>query len=618
MRARDRSAPTRRTRSRCSTSAPRPRPRTRRASCARSPLPLPQGRRARRDRRRIGVRSAASPASPAACAERREAWRAWATASAYAVGHGRPRAADVAAARRAVLQAAFARPGATAAPMSERDPRSVSLSLVSHTNAGKTTLARTLLGRDIGEVRDAPHVTAVRRRPHAGRDADGDALSLWDTPGFGDSARLARRLRQAEQPIGWFLSAGLGPLARPRVLGQRSRRCATCATRPTSCSTSSTPSRAIRRRAGYVAPEMELLGWIGKPVVVLLNQLGAPRAGESKTAEVARWRRHLGAVRARARGAAARRVRALLGAGADAARAPSRRLARGDQAALMARLRGAWRARRSRTFDAAMQRARRQPGAHRDDERGAARAPAALRARLRSGRRRDRPRQRPTTRRRRRRSSARRPARRRDAREHARAARLHGLGGAAEREIRARLAAGYELRLRLDETQAAMWGGAVTGALVGLKADLLSGGLTLGGGLIAGRPPRRARQRRAWRAASTSCAAPSRSLRHLERGRARHDGRGGAAAPCSRSRTSAAAAATGCRARRRRTGPDVVAAALAPLRERARRRLVGSATRQARAGRRCHTRCARWRRSCATRRGVAAASLSRRRAAMLA
>ena len=48
---------------------------------------------------------------------------------------------------------------------------------------------------------------------------------------------------------------------------------------------------------------------------------------------------------------------------------------------------------------------------------------------------------------------------------------LHGLGGAAEGEIRERLAAGYDLRLRLDETQAAMWGGAVTGALVGLKAD---------------------------------------------------------------------------------------------------------------------------------------------------
>ena len=34
----------------------------------------------------------------------------------------------------------------------------VSLSLVSHTNAGKTTLARTLLGRDIGIVRDARRV----------------------------------------------------------------------------------------------------------------------------------------------------------------------------------------------------------------------------------------------------------------------------------------------------------------------------------------------------------------------------------------------------------------------------------------------------------------------------
>ncbi|MEO7007994.1 MAG: GTPase, partial [Caldimonas sp.] len=37
--------------------------------------------------------------------------------------------------------------------------RSISLSLVSHTNVGKTTLARTLLGRDVGQVRDVPHVT---------------------------------------------------------------------------------------------------------------------------------------------------------------------------------------------------------------------------------------------------------------------------------------------------------------------------------------------------------------------------------------------------------------------------------------------------------------------------
>ena len=32
------------------------------------------------------------------------------------------------------------------------DDRSLDVSLISHTNAGKTTLARTLLGRDVGEV----------------------------------------------------------------------------------------------------------------------------------------------------------------------------------------------------------------------------------------------------------------------------------------------------------------------------------------------------------------------------------------------------------------------------------------------------------------------------------
>jgi hypothetical protein len=63
---------------------------------------------------------------------------------------------------------------------------------------------------------------------------------------------------------------------------------------------------------------------------------------------------------------------------------------------------------------------------------------------------------------------------------------LHGIGGAAEEEILRRLASHYELRLRMDEKGAAIWGGVVSGALVGLKADVLSGGLTLGGGLLAG------------------------------------------------------------------------------------------------------------------------------------
>ena len=54
----------------------------------------------------------------------------------------------------------------------------LSLSLVSHTNVGKTTLARTLLGRDIGEVRDEAHVTETAE-PHRLIDSPaGDRLLL--------------------------------------------------------------------------------------------------------------------------------------------------------------------------------------------------------------------------------------------------------------------------------------------------------------------------------------------------------------------------------------------------------------------------------------------------------
>src|SRR5688572_26237662 len=81
----------------------------------------------------------------------------------------------------------------------------VELALVSHTNAGKTSLARTLLGQDIGEVRDAPHVTDVAQAHALLETPEGDVLRLWDTPGFGDSTRLEQRLRMADNPIGWLL-----------------------------------------------------------------------------------------------------------------------------------------------------------------------------------------------------------------------------------------------------------------------------------------------------------------------------------------------------------------------------------------------------------------------------
>ena len=197
-------------------------------------------------------------------------------------------------------------------------PLEVRLSLISHTNVGKTTLARTLLRRDIGEVRDAAHVTEVAESHTLIETPQGEALVLWDTPGFGDSARLLRRLEQSGNPLGWFLTQVWDRYTdRPFWSSQQAMRnvrdhadvvlyLANAAEDPAS--------------AGYVDPEMRILGWIGKPVVVLLNQLGPPRPAEGDAADVDAWGRHLALARGRPRRPRLRRVCALLGAGEHPAR----------------------------------------------------------------------------------------------------------------------------------------------------------------------------------------------------------------------------------------------------------------------------------------------------------
>ncbi|MEO7245379.1 MAG: GTPase domain-containing protein, partial [Rubrivivax sp.] len=183
-------------------------------------------------------------------------------------------------------------PDASAATAAQTAPAGrVDLALVSHTNAGKTTLARTLLARDVGEVRDAPHVTEFADEHLLVETPQGERLALWDTPGFGDTARLVHRLRRSDQPIGWFLS---------QVWDRFTNR---------AFWSTQQALRAVREHAdvvlylvnaaespaaaGYVKPEMELLDWVGRPVVVLLNQLGAPRPAAEEAADVERWRRHL-------------------------------------------------------------------------------------------------------------------------------------------------------------------------------------------------------------------------------------------------------------------------------------------------------------------------------------
>lgn len=166
----------------------------------------------------------------------------------------------------------------------------ITLSLISHTNVGKTTLARTLLRRDVGDALDQEHVTDTATA-YTMIEAAGKRLLLWDTPGFGSTPKLLKRLRLAASPIRWMLIQ----------LWDRFRD------RPLWCSQQAIKN--VQQEAdvvlylvnaaeqpgttGYVDMEMEILTWIGKPVVLLLNQTGPPRPAVQEELEEADWRYHL-------------------------------------------------------------------------------------------------------------------------------------------------------------------------------------------------------------------------------------------------------------------------------------------------------------------------------------
>jgi hypothetical protein len=171
------------------------------------------------------------------------------------------------------------------------EPVNIQFALVSHTNNGKTTLARTLVGVDVGEVRDAAHVTIFAESHLLQSTAQGDQLLLWDTPGFGDSVRLLRRLSMAGNPIGWFLREVFDRYRdKPFWLSQQALRTAKDAADVVLYLVNSSEHP---RDAGYLPAEMKILAWLGKPVVVLLNQLGPPRPHAEELAEQALWKEHL-------------------------------------------------------------------------------------------------------------------------------------------------------------------------------------------------------------------------------------------------------------------------------------------------------------------------------------
>lgn len=358
----------------------------------------------------------------------------------------------------------------------------VDLTLISHTNVGKTTLARTLLRRDIGDVGDRAHVTDLAESDVLIESPEGDSLVLWDTPGFGDSARLFRRLQQAGQPVGWFLSQVWDRIAdRPFWCGQQAMRNA----RDSSdvilyvANASEQPSSTA-----YVDIEMQILEWLGKPVILLLNQLGPPRDSAQLRTELKEWEvqaAHHPCVQAVLPFDAFARCwvqeGTLLG--------HVQRVLPTDKQATFERLREAWKQRNLTVFEHSMQALAHQVAVSAIDsepivdldfqgkarawigaltggvERNAAelqRAQSVLATRL-------------------------------DAQVHAATGelvRLHGLSGNATEEVLQRLGHQFSVRRPADADKASVLGGLVSGALGGLAADLGAGGLTFGAGALIG------------------------------------------------------------------------------------------------------------------------------------
>ena len=361
------------------------------------------------------------------------------------------------------------------------DAVQIQFALISHTNNGKTTLARTLVGVDIGEVRDAAHVTVFAESHTLLATPEGDALQLWDTPGFGDSVRLLKRLGQAGNPIGWFLREVIDRYRdRPFWLSQQALRTARDAADVVLYLVNSSEHP---KDAGSLPAEMKILEWLGKPVVVVLNQMGPPRPGNAEHGEQARWREHLRQYPI---------VRDVLALDAFARcwvhervfyEAVGKLLPVSQQAGY-ARLFASWQAQNKARFQQAMQLLSSQLAvAAQDSEPLDAVSKGLLRSAMQAvgiGKNEEQQRQ-----------------------ERAMAALvarlnthsndttrelliLHKLDPTDAHKINTRVRDNFAVRAPIDKAQAGLLGAMVSGAATGLSADLISGGLTLGTGALLG------------------------------------------------------------------------------------------------------------------------------------
>lgn len=151
----------------------------------------------------------------------------------------------------------------------------IALSLISHTNIGKTTLARTLLRKDVGLVADRAHVTLENQKYTVLETEAGESLQLWDTPGFPNCQKILSRVQGAQNPILRILTDVWDRFRdRPSWCAQQAVLNVQQEADVVLYLVNATEEPTM---AGYIASELQLLEWIGKPVIVLLNQTGPPK-----------------------------------------------------------------------------------------------------------------------------------------------------------------------------------------------------------------------------------------------------------------------------------------------------------------------------------------------------
>jgi predicted GTPase len=356
---------------------------------------------------------------------------------------------------------------------------SIELVLASHTNLGKTSLARTLLGRDVGEVRDEAHVTQFSDRYTWQDAAHGESLKLWDTPGFGDSQRLLKRLRRSGTLRGWLLTEVWDRWLYPGFhFSQKVLRTVQDEADVVLYLVSAAePPEA----AAYLDSEMELLECIGKPVIVLINQLASDQDAASEAADVRQWKESC---------ARFEHVAAVLPLDAFARcwvqeyvllEAIESALPDEERRKLMRRLISAWRNEGLQVFDASM-----QALATCLARCAVARVPVTQDGGLQTvagdlfkG--------------------AKAPKKQKAAQEVlgkrmvkdtgealAKLATLYRLDATVENDIATQLSHLYHPSKAVSETRVTLLSAVLAGMLSGLAADIATGGLTLGGGMIVG------------------------------------------------------------------------------------------------------------------------------------